>query len=220
MDRKVEIDLAILEEISKDGNITQRSLAQKLNVALGLCNMYVKRLVEKGHLMVSTMPRHRLYYNLTPTGLSEKTRLTLLYMRDSLDYYKRLKQMIQKTLSDLHVQGVRKIALLGTGELAEILYIFLAEFEMELVAVTELSPKKARFLGLEVFGAERLARGDYDRIIIVEDLPADMTPIVQMIQSHNIPIEKIVHFTGHTLKFSYSLELNMPKDAAANGSDE
>lgn len=47
-------DLILLTELERDGAVTQRSLAIKLGVALGLTNLYVKRLARKGYVKVTT----------------------------------------------------------------------------------------------------------------------------------------------------------------------
>ena len=83
--RDAERDLEILTAIEEGVPLTQRALAQRLGVALGLANLYVKRLVTKGFVKVKEFPnkpsaRKRFRYVLTPTGMAEKTRLTYDYM--------------------------------------------------------------------------------------------------------------------------------------------
>ena len=51
--------LQLLDEISKNHELTQRDLSRKLGVALGLINSYLKNLVSKGYITVSTIPRKR-----------------------------------------------------------------------------------------------------------------------------------------------------------------
>ena len=41
-------DLEILTAVDEGGTLTQRALAQRLGVALGLTNLYLKRLSRKG----------------------------------------------------------------------------------------------------------------------------------------------------------------------------
>ncbi len=76
-------ELRLLTELERDGTITQRSLATKLGVALGLTNLYLKRLARKGYIKITTIPFHittipfhRIRYLLTPQGFIEKSRLT------------------------------------------------------------------------------------------------------------------------------------------------
>jgi DNA-binding MarR family transcriptional regulator len=190
------LELKILEEIEQRGTFTQRDLSRKLRIALGLSNAYIRRLVEKGYVMVTTMPRHRVFYNLTPKGILEKSRLTLLYMRDSLHYYRDLRERIGRTLQALHERNARRVVILGTGEIAEIVYIMLRQTGMEPVAVVEIAPKKAHFLGLEVFGVERLRGADFDALVVAEDPWENPAALEKLIADRRLPVEKMTFFTG------------------------
>ena len=46
-------DLTILENIEKEPDTTQASLAERLGVAVGTINWHLKRLIEKGYVKVS-----------------------------------------------------------------------------------------------------------------------------------------------------------------------
>ena len=70
-------DLLLLSEVERDGAVTQRSLSTKLGVALGLTNLYLKRLARKGYIKVTTIPSHRARYVLTPQGFAEESRLAI-----------------------------------------------------------------------------------------------------------------------------------------------
>ena len=72
MDLEAQRDLAILKEIERSAPLTQRGLAKKLGIALGLTNLYLKRLARKGYIKVTTIPRHRVKYLLTPKGITER----------------------------------------------------------------------------------------------------------------------------------------------------
>ena len=78
MDLQGQRDLLLLSELDRDGGATQRILATKLGVALGLTNLYLKRLARKGYIKITTIPRNRIRYLLTPQGVTEKSRLTYL----------------------------------------------------------------------------------------------------------------------------------------------
>src|SRR4030066_1064587 len=81
--RHNDITLRILDEISKESSVTQRTLSSKLDVALGLVNAYIKRLTKKGYIKITTIPKNRAKYILTPKGFTEKVRLTYEYMQYS-----------------------------------------------------------------------------------------------------------------------------------------
>ena len=216
MDQKDTIQLQILEEMESKGDFTQRELAQKLNIALGLSNAYIRRIIEKGYVMVSKMPRKRVFYNLTPKGIAEKSRLTLLYMKDSLNYYRMLRQAIETTLQGLLSHGLRRLVILGTGEIAEIAYILIRQTSLELVAVVEIQRKTTTFLGLEVTGAERLSQKDYDVILLAEESIEGNKQLAEAILKHQLPAEKIVSFTGQRLKITAGLEIELPGDGPSS----
>lgn len=150
--------------------MTQRDLAQRLGVALGLANLYVKRLTRKGLIKVTEFPRkagtgRRLRYVLTPTGLVEKTRLSYDYMVHSLSLYRRVRQTLRESLNRLSQDGLKRIALYGTGEAAELAYLTLREMGLEPVGVFG---RKAggQFLGFPVRAVTELAREDVDAVIL------------------------------------------------------
>ena len=77
-------ELAVLEAIEQDEQITQRSLASSLGIALGLANLYLKRLVRKGYIKCVNVRSNRLLYLITPNGIVEKSRLTYEFIDLSL----------------------------------------------------------------------------------------------------------------------------------------
>src|SRR3954466_8995094 len=69
-------DLQLLEALEQESTITQRTLASRLGMALGLTNLYLKRLIRKGYVKCVTVSPNRLVYALTPKGVARKGRLT------------------------------------------------------------------------------------------------------------------------------------------------
>jgi len=116
MDLQGQRDLLLLSELDRDGGATQRTLASKLGVALGLTNLYLKRLARKGYIKISTIPRNRIRYLLTPQGFAEKSRLTYQYMQYSLTYYRDMRGRLKDMLSSLEGTQGQRVAICGTGE--------------------------------------------------------------------------------------------------------
>src|SRR5574339_354772 len=101
MDLQGQRDLLLLSELDRNSEATQRTLASKLGVALGLTNLYVKRLTRKGYIKIATLQRNRIRYLLTPQGFAEKSRLTYQYMQHSLSYYREMRGRLKDMLSSL-----------------------------------------------------------------------------------------------------------------------
>src|SRR6187402_1797618 len=127
-------DLQLLEALEQEAHITQRSLASRLGIALGLTNLYLKRLIRKGYVKCVTVAPNRLVYSLTPRGMVRKGRLTYEFMKYSLDFYRDARQHLRRSL----VQAVaeeKRIAVYGTGDAAELVYLLIRDMGLELVAV-------------------------------------------------------------------------------------
>jgi DNA-binding MarR family transcriptional regulator len=182
MDRDQERNLQILSAIEDTDTVTQRDLSQRLGVALGLTNLYLKRLVVKGYVKVGEFPRKpsmrkRLRYLLTPKGFAEKARLSAEFMGRSLMIYREARATLRNALADITEQRLQRIALYGTGEAAEIAYLTLREFGVEPIGVYDRTGD-GTFLGMSVRPVSELAGADVDRIIVATfDRPKVHLPI-------------------------------------------
>ena len=158
-------ELAVLEAIEQDEQITQRSLASSLGIALGLANLYLKRLVRKGYIKCVNVRSNRLLYLITPNGIVEKSRLTYEFIDYSLDLYRGVRQNLKAVLEPLVNAGLTKIAIHGTGEAAELAYLSLREQGIEPVAIVDVV-SGGRSLGMTIQSTEDLVATNYDRIIV------------------------------------------------------
>ena len=160
-------DLLLLTELERDGAVTQRSLAMKLGVALGLTNLYLKRLARKGYIKITTIPSHRIRYLLTPQGFTEKSRLTYLYMQYSLSHYRDMRARLREALLRAREDGVKRVVIYGTGELAEMAYLSLREMNMTLVGFVH-DGERDSFLSYPVWRPEALAGWEFDAVLLAD----------------------------------------------------
>ncbi len=194
VERQLQRDLEILTAIDEGKALTQRALAQRLGVALGLTNLLLKRLAKKGYIKIVEFPRKpaarkRLRYLLTAKGIAEKTRLTYEHAAYSLLIYRRARQTLRESLAELSRDGVRRIALYGTGEAAELAYLTLKELGLEPFAVFS-ARADGSFLGFHVRAATELSRETFDSLVIAtfdrpDALAADLVEL-------GVPADKIV----------------------------
>src|SRR5262245_7797500 len=139
MDLQGQRDLLLLSELHRNDGATQRSLAIKLGVALGLTNLYLKRLTRKGYIKVTNISRNRIRYLLTPQGFAEKSRLTYQYMQYSLSYYRDMRRRLKEMLSSFEGIHGQRVAICGTGELAELAYLALRELNINCVGFVDVT---------------------------------------------------------------------------------
>lgn len=159
--------LDLLVAVEAGGQQTQRGLAQRLGIALGLTNAYLRRAVRKGLVKVREAPARRYAYYLTPRGFAEKARLTQSFLRDSFGFFRRARCECDEALRIATAAGHRRILLAGGGELAEIAAISARDHDIELVALVDPGRNAERFLGLRVVRSLAEA-GAWDAILLTD----------------------------------------------------
>ncbi len=159
------IALKILDEIEEDSHITQRDLSKRLGIALGLVNTYIKHFVKKGYIRVTQFPQTRYTYLLTPTGISEKSRLVYKHISYYNNLFKTVRQDSLTLFKKLKKEGVREIAFCGVDEVAEISYLSLKEVGIKLLAVYD-TEQKGKFLDYQIENINKIKPNINTRIYI------------------------------------------------------
>lgn len=158
--------LLLLSEISGEEPLSQRELAKRLGIALGLVNSYLKNLVAKGFVRIKAFPRNRYGYLLTPQGIAEKSRLAYRHLSYFTNLYRITRQDYLELFGSLSASGMREVSFCGVDETAEIAYLSLREKGMELATVMDDEHAGVRFFGIEVSTlAEGVGKGGHQIII-------------------------------------------------------
>jgi DNA-binding MarR family transcriptional regulator len=113
-------ELILLEQIERDPDITQASMATLLGVAVGTVNWHIKRLVAKGYVKVKRAERRKLRYIITPEGIALRARLTVDYIEQSMLLYRRTRHQVLGLLDKIRKAGYERVQILGEGDIAEI----------------------------------------------------------------------------------------------------
>ena len=97
-DKEIQENFEILRKIQKKPHSTQRQMAEELGVSLGKLNYCLLALRKKGLIKLNNFKRNpnklNYIYVLTPKGISEKTKLTLNFMKRKMQEYDELKKEI------------------------------------------------------------------------------------------------------------------------------
>jgi DNA-binding MarR family transcriptional regulator len=158
--------LLLLEEISKGHPVTQRDLSNRLGIALGLINSYIKNLISKGYITVTAIPKKRYKYFLTPKGFAEKTRLTYHHLQNFTNLYKVARRDFQELFYELEKKGIKGVIFCGVDEVAEIAYLSLREVDIKLISVFDEKKAGERFFEHTVLPLNTLD-GSVEEAIIV-----------------------------------------------------
>ncbi len=89
----------LLRKISKKPKASQRELAKELGFSLGKLNYCLNELKIKGLLKIKNFKNNKnklnYIYLITPRGISEKTRLTINFMKRKMKEYDELKKELK-----------------------------------------------------------------------------------------------------------------------------
>lgn len=166
MDNRDVKTLQILEAIADNDGVSQRNLAQKLNVSLGLVNSFVKHLTAKGYFRAKALPKDRVRYILTPEGAAEKTRLAYDYIKYSFDLYKKSYGIIHEMLHGLANEDVETVALYGVGVISDMIFQEVSKLGIKIAAVIDDANRGKLFHGKTAIGLDEIKNVNFDRIIV------------------------------------------------------
>ena len=100
MNKNTEDQFQILRRIQKKPQTSQRELAEELGFSLGKLNYCMNALVDKGLIKINNFKKNpnkiNYFYVLTPKGISEKTKLTINFMKRKMKEYDELKSELKK----------------------------------------------------------------------------------------------------------------------------
>ena len=144
--------LDTLLELKENPSVSQRSLAHKLNISLGLTNAILQNLIHRGWVKVQKMTGRKILYLITPQGIARATNLVYDRFRETQNYYQYTKELLTSYLTDIYNQGKRRAVIYGTNQLAEITYLSLLDSPLKLHSIITVDPTlpKKKFLGHEV----------------------------------------------------------------------
>jgi RING-finger-containing ubiquitin ligase len=117
---------AINEAQSDSVRLTQRELAGQAGVSLGMANILLRRLAERGWVKLTKISSKTVRYALTPDGMSELARRTAGYFSrasKSADLYR---ERIEAFVLGAKRDGAGSIVLYGSSEV-EILLAYVCE---------------------------------------------------------------------------------------------
>ncbi|MBA7559903.1 winged helix-turn-helix transcriptional regulator [Candidatus Atribacteria bacterium 1244-E10-H5-B2] len=150
--------LDTLLELKEDPSLSQRSLAHKLNISLGLTNSILQNLIRRGLIKAQKMTGRKILYLITPVGMVQATNFIYDRVRETQHYYQYAKDLLTTHFNDLYSKGKRRVVIYGTGQLAEITYLSLLDSPLKLhsiltddpISSSSFTSFKKKFLGHEI----------------------------------------------------------------------
>jgi DNA-binding MarR family transcriptional regulator len=127
-------DLALLESIEHDPDVTQAGLAAQLGVAVGTINWHIKRLIEKGYVKIKRAERKKLRYIITPEGIAMRALLTVDFVEQQFNLYRRTRQHVKEHLEKVQQAGYHSVRLVGEGDVADVCKLTCLEQKIDILS--------------------------------------------------------------------------------------
>jgi len=98
---KIQNNFEVLREIYKNPKASQREMAQIIGFSVGKLNYCIRALKDKGFVKMNNFKKKEnklnyLQYVITSKGISERTKLTLNFMKKKMKEYDELKQELEE----------------------------------------------------------------------------------------------------------------------------
>jgi len=119
MSRDDTTSYGLLKILESNPNLSQRELANRLDISLGKVNFCLKALIDKGCLKVNNFRNsdNKLAYAylLTPHGVEERAHMTARFLRYKMQEYNRLREEIESLKKEAEQQDMAESVELTKG---------------------------------------------------------------------------------------------------------
>jgi DNA-binding MarR family transcriptional regulator len=184
-------ELNVLTELVRTPQTSQRSVAQRAGIALGVTNLIVRQLARKGYMRARRAGWRRWIYTLTPKGISRRTELAGAYVQHQLKHFRQAKVLLQELLVADGLHAESHVAVLGTGELAELVYLVLKDLGVDEIDIFRSAvDRQTGVAGVSAASEAGFRPELYDRIIIASLVDEDGEQ--RQVERLGIPREKLV----------------------------
>ena len=111
-------ELDILQNISEsEGGVRQRDLARIIGLSLGMTNTILKRMAQKGWLMIRKVNNRNIQYVVSAQGMEAIARRSYRYFKRTVRNVVDYKEAIGHLLTAAHLAGYRELVLVGRSDL-------------------------------------------------------------------------------------------------------
>jgi hypothetical protein len=118
--RETDPEISILQNIRDNPGglpLRQRDLARAGGVSLGMTNAIIRRMTQKGWIVVRRINKRNIRYAVSPAGLEEIARRSYAFLRRTISNVVLYRDGIEKWLLAAKAAGHDRIVLVGRSDL-------------------------------------------------------------------------------------------------------
>ena len=176
------LEYNILDAVhEKNGNVTQRHISRKLGRSVASVNFALRLLAVKGYIKISGANTRNLRYDLTPSGLLQKSVVAYNFLKRQSALFEEVRKDLLGKLQALAAQKVRRVAVYGWTPFTEAAILYLISEGIQVMAlyvedVSVVYPNRIPLRSLEEFQSE------CDALVLLEQLPCGQTGMIDIKQ--------------------------------------
>jgi DNA-binding MarR family transcriptional regulator len=145
-------ELAILENIYRPKEakpVRQRDLAQVVGISLGMTNVILKKLAQKGLVAIRKINSRNIQYVVTPSGIDEITRRSYRFLKRTVRNVVYYKEVLDARLIQIKENGFTGIVLVGKSDFDFVLMHLCQKHKLEYMQSEEpvMDPSRLNVLG-------------------------------------------------------------------------
>lgn len=129
-------EYALLESIyhHKEARpVRQRDLARIVGISLGMTNVILRKLVQKGWVVIRRINSRNIQYAVTPSGIDQISRRSFLFLKRTVRNVVYYKDVIDRLILELKTRGYRSIVLVGKSDFDFVLAFLCQKHKLEFI---------------------------------------------------------------------------------------
>ena len=164
-------ELIILQHLEENEDTTQKELAEIVNAAPSMINVYINDYEEKGYIVREYISLKIVKYKITSDGVRRKNFLLITYLHELMKLYKLAKENIERFLCNLEENGYKNILLYGAGEVAETILSVIRDKETLSISIVgliddDLFLQDKMLMGYKIISLKEVEEYNHDAIVI------------------------------------------------------
>ena len=153
-------EYALLESIyrhSEPRPVRQRDLAKVVGISLGMTNVILRKLAQKGWVVIRRINSRNIQYAVTPSGIDQISKKSFLFLKRTVRNVVFYKDMLDQLLAGLKENGYHTIVLVGKSDFDFVIAFLCQKHNLEFIETQTPS----RYEGAKLIYAEDLAGTHY-----------------------------------------------------------
>lgn len=171
-----EREFELINIVGEKLGANQRDISRLMDMSLGMTNMLLRRLVQKGHIRIHQLNKRKMEYILTPKGFAEKTRKSIMYTLKTINSLGLIKNRIRTLIQQEYTEGRRQFYIYGRSDLVTLIEMVFHQGKFPGIDVKRIEKTEEAGEGLilgcreDVPASEKAARNYID---VIEELSKD-----------------------------------------------